>query len=192
MCPADPPICTHTKFIEQANQVSAAETINEANGLAKGHGIKGLSVLTSLGCLNFPLSFTFDFMNLIFENWIPNLVQHYAGTFRVLDCDTQNYLVPQEERLKICAAGEASGDTIPTVFGVRVPNLETDRSSMTRGTVVLTRKVKLLGPISRPWGLLLTQGSPLNGVPTACPFWDPLARSGATAHRAHVLVPHSR
>jgi hypothetical protein len=70
-------------------------------------------------------------MHLIFENLIPNLVGHYTGTFKDLDCDTEHYVLLQEEWLDICAAGEASGDTIPTAFGARVPNLETDRSSMT-------------------------------------------------------------
>jgi hypothetical protein len=124
-------MCSHTTFIEQANRVLAAETISEANNLAKQHGIKGLSVLSGLGSLNFPLSFPFDFMHLIFENLIPNLVGHYTGTFKDLDCGTEHYVLPQEEWLDICAAGEASGDTIPTAFGARVPNLETDRSSMT-------------------------------------------------------------
>jgi hypothetical protein len=131
VCPADLPMRSHATFIEQANEVLAAETISEADELAKEHGIKGLSVLSGLGSLNFPLSFPFDFMHLIFENLVPNLVRHYTGTFKGLDCGTENYLIPQEEWLEICAAGEASGDTIPPAFGARVPNLETDRSSMT-------------------------------------------------------------
>ena len=124
-------MCNHTTFIEQANKVLAAATIGEAEELAKEHSIKGLSMLSGLGSLNFPLSFPFDFMHLIFENLIPNLVQHYTGTFKNLDCGTEDYLIPQEEWLKICAAGETSGDTIPTAFGARVPNLDTDHSSMT-------------------------------------------------------------
>ena len=118
-------------FIEQANQVLAAVTIGKANKLAKKHGIKGIPVLSGLGSLKFPLSFPFDFMHLIFENLIPNLVRHYTGTFKDLDCGTEDYLIPQEEWSKICAAGEASGDTIPTAFGAQVPNLETDCSSIT-------------------------------------------------------------
>ena len=129
--PADLPMRNHTTFIEQGNQVLAAATIGEANELAKKHGIKGLSVLSGLGSLNFPLSFPFDFMHLIFENLIPNLVRHYTGTFKNLDCGTEDYLIPQEEWLEICAAGETSGDTIPTAFGARVPNLDMDRSNMT-------------------------------------------------------------
>jgi len=129
--PADLPMHSRTTFIEQANQVLAATTISEANELAKKHGIKGVPVLSGLGSLNFPLSFPFDFMHLIFENLIPNLVRHYTGTFKDLDCGTENYLIPQDEWSEICTAGEASGNTIPTAFGARVPNLETDRSSMT-------------------------------------------------------------
>jgi len=131
VCPADLPMRNHMVFIKQVNQVLAAETINEADNLAKEHGIKGLSVLSGLSSLNFPLSFPFDFMHLIFENLIPNLVRHYTGTFKELDCGAEDYLIPQDEWLEICATGEASGDTIPVAFGARVPNLETDRTSMT-------------------------------------------------------------
>ena len=81
---------------------------------------------------NTPLfGFPTDFMHLIFENLIPNLVQNYTGNFKGLDCGTEDYLIPQEEWLEICAAGEMSGDTIPAAFGARVPNLETDISEMT-------------------------------------------------------------
>jgi hypothetical protein len=129
--PADLPMRSHVMFIKQANQVLAAETINEAGELAKEYGIKGLSVLSGLGSLNFPLSFPFDFMHLIFENLIPNLVRHYTGTFKNLDCGIEDYQIPQDEWSEVCAIGEASGDTIPAAFGARVPNLEEDRSSMT-------------------------------------------------------------
>ena len=60
--PADLPMRSHPTFIKQANGVLAAATITEANELAKEHGIKGFSVLSSLGSLDFPLSFPFDFV----------------------------------------------------------------------------------------------------------------------------------
>ena len=131
ICPADLPMRTHSAFITQANEVLAAETINEANELAKTYSIKGLSVLSGLGSLNFPFSFPFDFMHLIFENLIPNTVRHYTGTFKGLNCGTENYQIPEDEWLAACTAAESSGDTIPTAFGAWVPNLETDRSNMT-------------------------------------------------------------
>ena len=145
VCPADLPMRTHSKFIKQANEVLAAETISEAEALAKECGIKGLLVFSGLGSLNFPLSFPFDFMHLIFENLIPNLVRHYTGTFKDLDCGTEDYLIPHQEWADICIAGELSGDTIPTAFGARVPNLEMDHSSMTAEKWALW--VMLLAPI---------------------------------------------
>ena len=71
--------------------------------------------------------------------------------------------------------------------------------------VVLTRKVKLIGPISRPMGLLFkalgkTPSAglpyardgvlPFNSVPTACPFWvgDPLACSGGRSRARDVEI----
>ncbi|KAF9645546.1 hypothetical protein BDM02DRAFT_3203518 [Thelephora ganbajun] len=70
-------------------------------------------------------------MHLIFENLIPNLVRHYTGTFKNLDSGIEDYKLSKEAWSEICTAGSASGDTIPSSFGSRTPNLETERSSMT-------------------------------------------------------------
>jgi len=107
-----------------------ATTTAAAERLAKDSGIKGIPLLASLNSLNFPFSFPLDFMHLIFENLIPNLVRHYTGTFKDLDSGIEDYELPKEVWSEICKAGSASGDTIPSSFGSRMPNIETERSSM--------------------------------------------------------------
>jgi len=129
--PANLPMRSHEKFIQQGMAVLEASTNAEAERLAKDSGIKGVPLLSSINSLNFPLSFSFDFMHLLFENLFPNLTKHYAGTFKDLDCGIEDYELSKEVWSEICAAGVASGDTVPTSFGSRMPNLETERSSMT-------------------------------------------------------------
>ncbi|KAF9782695.1 hypothetical protein BJ322DRAFT_1110578 [Thelephora terrestris] len=70
-------------------------------------------------------------MHLIFENLIPNLIRHYTGTFKELDSGVEDYELSAEVWSEICKAGSASGDTIPSSFGSRMPNIETERSQMT-------------------------------------------------------------
>jgi hypothetical protein len=95
------------------------------------YGIKGVPLLSLVGTLTLPLSFPLDFMHLIFENLVPNLVAHYTGNFKGLDSGTEEYIIPPHIWSEICETGSASGDTIPSQFGARVPNLEKERSHMT-------------------------------------------------------------
>ena len=122
---------THERFLNQAEEVIKAPTAAEEDRLSMACGIKGLPLLSLIGTLNLPLSFPFDFMHLIFENLIPNLVAHYTGNFKGLDAGTEDYVIPARIWSEICETGSASGDTIPSQFGARVPNLERERSHMT-------------------------------------------------------------
>ena len=124
-------IRTHERFLNQAEEVINAPTSAEEDRLLMKYGIKGVPLLSFNGTLTLPLSFPLDFMHLIFENLIPNLVAHYTGDFKGLDAGIEDYTIPAHIWSEICEAGAASGDTIPSQFGARVPNLEKERSYMT-------------------------------------------------------------
>ena len=127
-------MCSHDRFIQQGTEVLEVSTTAEAEHLAKDSGIKGVPLLSSLNMLDFPLSFSLDFMHLFFKNLIPNLIKHYTGTFKDLDSGVKDYKLSKEAWSEICTAGSASGNTIPSSFGSRMPNLKTERSSMTAKT----------------------------------------------------------
>lgn len=122
---------THERFLDQAEEVITAETTAEEDRLSMACGIKGIPLLSLIGTLALPSSFPLDFMHLIFENLIPNLVAHYTGNFKGLDDGDEEYTLPAKVWSEICETGSASGDTIPSQFGARVPNLEKERSHMT-------------------------------------------------------------
>ena len=52
--------------------------------LGKKYGIKGVPILSCISSITFPSSFPFDFMHLIWENLIPNLIEFWTGTFKSL------------------------------------------------------------------------------------------------------------
>ena len=108
-----------------------AQTNAEEDRLSMTYGIKGVPLLSLFGSLVLPLSFPLDFMHLIFENLVPNLVAHYTGNFKGLDAGTEDYILSGPVWSEICKIGSASGDTIPSQFGARMPNLEKERSYMT-------------------------------------------------------------
>jgi len=135
----------HRRFIRQAQKVIAADTVAESDRLSRKYGIKGLPGLFLLGSVEFPTSFPFDFMHLIFENLVPNLIRHYTGDFKGLDAGTEDYDLPKSVWEAIGDAAARSGDTIPSDFGARIPNIYTERSGMTAETWSIW--ILYLGPI---------------------------------------------
>lgn len=123
------PSRTHTELLKQATEVETAITNAEADRLAKTYGIKGTPILSYLDSLAFPGSFPYDFMHLIWENLVKNLILHWTGEFKGLDDGTESYQLSQAIWEGIGASTAAAGSTIPSAYGSRVPNIAKDRSS---------------------------------------------------------------
>ena len=100
---------THQRFLEQAGEVILAATNAEEDRLSTKYGIKGIPLLSLLGSLSFPSSFPLDFMHLIFENLIPNLINHYTGNFKDLGCGSESYELSADVWSAICEAGPNLG-----------------------------------------------------------------------------------
>lgn len=127
--PASLPRRTHEDIIKQGSEVMKAATNAEAERLAKRYGVKGRSLLTYLPSLSFPRSFPYDFMHLIWENLIPNLISLWTGTFKGLDQGKHAYKFPPSVWEAIGEATVRAGDTIPSAFGPRMANIAKDRSA---------------------------------------------------------------
>lgn len=128
------PLRTHADFIDQAKKVQFAATESDSERLAKQYGIKGLSILTALSSISFPLSFPYDFMHLIWENVVKNLMQLWTGKYKDLDTGSEDYQFPSAIWDSIGSATAASGDSIPYIFGPRPPNVASDKMSWTADT----------------------------------------------------------
>lgn len=122
------PLRNHETLIAQANEVQAAATISAADTLAKKYGIKGIPLLSYLPSLSFPSSFPYDFMHLIWENLIKNLILHWTGKFKDLDDGAESYRLPNAIWEAIGESTASSGSTIPSAYGSRVPNIATNSS----------------------------------------------------------------
>ncbi|GBE90171.1 hypothetical protein SCP_1900200 [Sparassis crispa] len=129
--PAALPKCTHEDILTQAHEVQSARTDAEAERLAKAYGIKGVPLLSCLSSLSFPLSFPYNFMHLIWENVIKNLVLLWTGEFKGLDEGNEEYQLHPDVWTAIGAATAAAGSTIPSAFGPRIPDPATDKSAST-------------------------------------------------------------
>ena len=120
----------HTTLMVQAEEVQNATTYTDANKLAKLYRIKGVPYLSLLPSLNFLKSFPYDFMHLIWENLIKNLVLHWTGEFKGLGVGKESYKFPTVVWNAIKEATGKSGSTIPSEFGSSVPSVATHQSQM--------------------------------------------------------------
>ncbi|PPQ82425.1 hypothetical protein CVT26_013426 [Gymnopilus dilepis] len=125
------PLRTHAEFLHQAQEVQQAETAAEEDRLSRESGIKGVPLLASLPSLFFPKSCPHDFMHLMFENNLPNLVLLWTGKFKELDEGTGDYVLAPHVWEAIGEAMAASGATIPSAYGPRPLNMAVDKSQLT-------------------------------------------------------------
>ena len=82
--PADLPLHHHDEILDMGRQVQQASTNAEAERLAKEYGVKGVPILSFVRSVQLPWSFPYDFMHLIFENLVPNLIQLWTDDFKDL------------------------------------------------------------------------------------------------------------
>nr|GAT42488.1 predicted protein [Mycena chlorophos] len=136
---------THDEFITDALSVDSAPNNAEAERRAKATGINGLSVLATLSSLSFPDSFGHDLMHLIPENVVKNLLSLYTSDYKGLDTGSEDYELEPDAVETIGSACVAAGDTTPSAFGARVPNLATQRHYYTAESYTLFST--LLAPV---------------------------------------------
>ncbi|KAF7347089.1 hypothetical protein MVEN_01462900 [Mycena venus] len=146
------PLRTHDEIIAQGKEVEAAATTAQADRLAKKYGVKGVPLLSYLPSLSFPQSFGYDFMHLIWENLIKNLVLLWTGEFKGLDDGREDYELSKAVWEAVAAETASASDTIPSAYGSRIPNIAKDRSNVSAemwsfwtlylGPVLLRRRFK--------------------------------------------------
>jgi hypothetical protein len=124
------PLRNHSEIIAQGREVEAATTTAEAERRAKRSGVKGVSILSYLGSLSFPRSFPYDFMHLIWENLLKNLILLWTGEFKGLDSGGEQYTLAKAIWEAIGSRTASASNTIPSAYGSRVPNIHTDRSNV--------------------------------------------------------------
>ncbi|KIJ63923.1 hypothetical protein HYDPIDRAFT_91839 [Hydnomerulius pinastri MD-312] len=129
--PLQLPMQTHDEMLAQGKEVQLAPTAAAAERLSKKYGIKGIPILRYLLSLKFPKSFPYDFMYLIWENLIKNLVLLWTGGFKGVNTGSESYELGQEVWEVICEATAAAGDTLPSSYCARPPNPTTERSACT-------------------------------------------------------------
>ncbi|KAF5366150.1 hypothetical protein D9758_005818 [Tetrapyrgos nigripes] len=127
--PLNLPLRHPSDFMSQAAEVDCQPTKAAADRFAKKYGIKGTPMLSFLGSLEFPMSIPYDFMHMVFENLLPNLVLHWTGDFKGMDEGDEEYRFAPTVWEAIGSDTAKAGDTIPSAFDHRYhllpPKLDT-------------------------------------------------------------------
>jgi hypothetical protein len=149
--PRSLPLRTHDEFLRQAQEVEAS-TPTQAKRLATQYGIKGVPLLNHLSSLSFPTSFPYEFMHLIWENLIPNLLDLWTNDFKGLDAGREDYILSPSVWEAIGRASADCGSSIPAAMGPRPFNVAKDAGRWTAdsrsfwalylGPVLLERRFK--------------------------------------------------
>ncbi|KAF7349606.1 hypothetical protein MSAN_01686300 [Mycena sanguinolenta] len=119
-----------SEIIAQGLEVERAKTKAEAEQLATKYGVKGVPLLSYVPSLSFPHSFPYDFMHLIWENLIKNLILLWTGNFKGLDEGNGEYQLAKAVWEAIGSRMASSSNTIPSAYGSRVPNISKDRPNV--------------------------------------------------------------
>jgi len=128
------PLRTHEEIHAQGECIDATFMKSQREALAKEYGVKGCSIFFNLSSLEFPTCFPYDFMHLIWENVVKNLILLWTGKFKGLDEGSGCYQINSTVWAAIGSAMAASGSTIPGCYGARPPNFIENRSSTTADT----------------------------------------------------------
>lgn len=126
--PLNLPLRTHKETLQHGYNVLNAPTDHAASTRATECGIKGVSLLARLPSIRIPASFPVEVMHMIWINLIPQLVDLWTKEFHGLDDGQESYLIDPALWKLLGDICEESGNTIPSSFGCRVPNL-TKRSN---------------------------------------------------------------
>lgn len=76
--------------------------------------------------MSFPFSFPYEWMHLVYENLMKNLIMLWTNKFKDLDNSQQPFHLPKDVWNAIWEASKHAGNTIPSVYGPRMPNSPAD------------------------------------------------------------------
>lgn len=124
------PLRTHSEWMRQAKEIDEAPTQNEQRNLSQLYGINRTAIATQITGFRLPWSVPVEFMHLLY-NTLKGYVAHFGGDYKDLGAGSESYVIPERIWKDIGAATASSGDTVPSAFGRRIPNMAEDRTFMT-------------------------------------------------------------
>jgi hypothetical protein len=125
------PLRTHGSWAEVTTQISQTKLKKDREAIAMHYGIKGMPALQRVGSIDYARGAPWDFMHLLLENVVKNLVNLWMGKFKGLDTGTEDYIIPDHIWKDIGLETVAAIRNIPSAFVRSLGNIAEDQSNYT-------------------------------------------------------------
>jgi len=129
--PLSLPLRAHGDWADATEQLSNATYIKDQKALAMELGIKGMPAWMRVGSIDYACGVPWDFMHLLFENIVKNLVYMWMGKFKGLDAGSEEYIIPPAIWKEIGQETVDAVKDIPSAFVRSLGNLAEDSSYFT-------------------------------------------------------------
>jgi hypothetical protein len=122
----------HSDWADTTLRIQKATTKKDKEALAMHYGIKGMPALSQrVNSMDFARGIPWDFMHLLYENVVKNLVKLWKGKFKGLDDGTQDYIIPEHIWKQIGEETVAAVKDNPSAFVRSLGNIDNDQSNYT-------------------------------------------------------------
>jgi hypothetical protein len=128
---ANLPLREHRDWAIATSDITKQDTKTKKNKVAKSHGIKGMPALGRVGSLDYAQGVPWDFMHLLFENVVKNLVNLWMGRFKDLDKGDENYIIPMLIWKEIGKETVSAVKNIPAAFVRSLGNIADEQGGYT-------------------------------------------------------------
>jgi hypothetical protein len=125
------PLRKHSDWQQIFQKIQHAVTKSKKEEIAVASGIKGMPVIGRVGSIDFARGVPWDFMHLLFENIVKNLVNLWMGKFKGLDDGIGDYIIPKHIWKQIGEETVATVKNLPAAFVRSLGNLAEDQTTYT-------------------------------------------------------------
>jgi len=122
----------HSDWANTTLQIQQVTTKKDKNVLAMHYGIKGMPALSyRVNSMDFARGTPWDFMHLLYENVVKNLVNLWKGRFKGLNEGNGDYIIPDHIWKQIGEETVAAMKDVPSAFVRSLGNINDDQANYT-------------------------------------------------------------
>jgi hypothetical protein len=127
----DLPLREHGDWAKATSDIACQSNKIKKNEMAMFHGIKGMPTIGRVGSINYARGIPWDFMHLLFENVIQNLVNLWKGRFKGLGRGKEDYIIPVPVWKEIGKESVMAVKNIPAAFVRSLGNIAEEPGTYT-------------------------------------------------------------